>query len=351
MRFVLPVLPVLVLLCAACDGGAAAVDSGPGPRPGVDAGPPRVGGDAGPPVGAADAGPPASGSDAGPPAPGVDAGPGSTGGGCGRDPGANDRRWTLTHDGRERTFVVHVPPGYSPSAATPVVLNFHGRMSSASQQIVLSEMNAAADRHGFVAVHPEGVGATWNGGLCCGTAMSQDVDDVGFTRAMIDRLASELCVDERRVFATGLSNGGYMSHRLACELADRIAAIGPVAGPNATTSCAPSRPVPVMHFHGTGDRIVPYDGFAGQLSVRATMEDWARRNGCSAGPTTYFTNGDARCEEWTGCQADATVRLCTIDGGGHQWPGGNSIPFLGPNTNDISATEAMWEFFVAHPRP
>lgn len=273
-----------------------------------------------------------------------------SGAGCGVAPGANDRRWTLTHDGRERAFFVHLPAGYDPSDRTPVVLGLHGRNSDPQQQMLVSAMNQKADAEGFIAVHPEGVGATWNGGLCCGEAMSEDVDDVGFVRALLDRLAAELCVDEDRVFATGLSNGGFMSHRLACELADRIAAVAPVAGPNGTLPCEPSRPVPVLHFHGTDDRIVPYDGFAGQLAVRPTMTDWAERNGCGSTSRVYLERGDVTCEEWTGCDAGATVRLCTIEGGGHQWPGGTSIPFLGNNTNDISATDAMWDFFTAHPR-
>jgi polyhydroxybutyrate depolymerase len=271
--------------------------------------------------------------------------------GCGRPAGENDRPWTLVHDGRERSFLVHVPSGYDPARPTPVVLNFHGRGSTAQQQITVSHMVALSNDEGFVAVHPVGVGQTFNAGLCCGEAMESGVDDVGFTSAILDALRSSLCIDPGRVYATGLSNGGFMAHRLACDLADRIAAIGPVAGSNGTIGCSPSRPVPVFHFHGTADTIVPYDGFAGQLAVPATMEAWAARNGCGATSSVFFEEGDVRCEEWTGCADDATVRLCTIDGGGHQWPGGTTIPLLGPNTDVISASQMMWDFFEAHPMP
>ncbi len=277
--------------------------------------------------------------------------PTATGGdGCGLDPGDNDRVWTLEHDGRTRRFAVHFPAGYDPDAPTPVVIDLHGRNSNASQEMIVSGMRSKGDREGFIAVHPEGVDETWNAGICCGSAMSNDVDDVGFVAALLDALESALCIDTDRVFATGLSNGGYMAHRLACDLADRIAAVAPVSGPNGTVPCSPARPISVLHFHGTDDNIVPYDGFGGFFSVPDTMQEWAQRNGCSATSEVYLTMGDVTCKRWPGCRDGVSVELCTIDGGGHQWPGGTTIPFLGNNTNDIHATDAMWTFFQAHPR-
>lgn len=312
--------------------GASCEDSLPLDLGGGDAG----GGDAG----GGDAG---SGGDAFTPP--SDLGP--PGGGCGREPGSTDGR--VDHEGRTRTFLVHLPSGYDRDTPAPVVLNFHGRGSNAGQQAALSGMNAKADAEGFIAVHPQGVGATWNADFCCGEAMSSDVDDVGFVAAMLDELSRRFCIDPSRVYATGFSNGGFISHRLACELADRITAIAPVAGTNVTSPCEPSRPVPMFHFHGTEDTLVPYDGFAGGFaSVASTTGDWAGRNGCGATSATYFTSGDVTCEEWTGCDADATVRLCTVDGGGHQWPGGFTVPGLGANTDAIVATDAMWDFFTAH---
>ena len=121
---------------------------------------------------------------------------------------------------------------------------------------------------GFIAVHPKGGGNTWNAGLCCGEAMTAKVDDVGFVAAMLDELEARFCVDTDRVFACRLSNGGFISHRLACELSERIAAIAPVAGTNVTSPCAPSQPVSVIHFHGTADTLVPYNGFAGGFASR-----------------------------------------------------------------------------------
>lgn len=271
--------------------------------------------------------------------------------GCGQAPGANDREWRVNHGGRERSFFVHFPASYNPANATPVVIDFHGRMGTPHGEMALTHMVSLADAEGFIAVHPAGVGGTWNGGFCCGEAMSSNIDDVGFVNAMLDQLESQACVDPSRVFATGISNGGFMAHRLGCELAHRIAAIGPVAGPLMTLTCGASQPVAVFHFHGTGDNIVPYDGFFGAQSVPGTMTGWASRNGCSSSSSVFFQEGDVRCEEWTGCNANGAVRLCTIDGGGHQWPGGTSIPFLGNNTNVISASQMMWDFFEEHPKP
>ncbi|MDP3276374.1 MAG: PHB depolymerase family esterase [Deltaproteobacteria bacterium] len=271
--------------------------------------------------------------------------------GCGRAPGTNDRTWTVTHQGRERSFVVHLPSGYDRGRQTPMVLNFHGRNSDAAQQIWIAQMTAKADRAGFIVVHPQGIGATWNAGFCCGEAQASNIDDVGFARAMLDSLSVQLCLDRRRVYATGLSNGAIMAHRLGCDLSDRIAAIAPVAGGNQTVSCSPRRPVPVQAYHGSADTVVPYAGFAGQFSIPATMSDWRVRNRCGATPSQSYLRGDVRCEVWSGCASDASVELCTVTGGGHQWPGGNSIPLLGNNTTNVSATERMWDFFTAHPLP
>lgn len=305
-------------------------DLGPAPDFGLD-GPP----DLGPGTDAFTTGP-----DLGPP-----------GGGCGADPGSSNQDLSVDHDGRTRTFQVHLPDGYDSSTPTPLVLNFHGRGSTATQQQALSGMNAEADDEGFIAVHPQGVGNTWNAGFCCGEAMTADVDDVGFVDAMLDELERRFCVDTDRVFATGLSNGGFISHRIACELSDRIAAIAPVAGTLVTTPCSPSQPVSVIHFHGTEDTLVPYDGFTGGFaSVDSTMGAWASSNGCGGSSSVYFTNGDVTCEEWTGCDGGTSVRLCTVDGGGHQWPGGFTIPGLGSNTSDISATGAGWDFFADNGR-
>lgn len=276
------------------------------------------------------------------------------GGGCGQPRPAQDQRWTVRHGGLERRFYVHFPPGYDPARPAAVVLNFHGRAMNAGLQALLSGMNEVADRNNFIAVHPEGTGAleqTWNGGVCCGAASTGQVDDVGFVRALLEELGRAVCVDTRRVYATGISNGGFFAHRLGCELADQIAAIAPVAGTLGVFTCAPARPMPVLHFHGDADMIVPYEGFAGFVSVPQTMQGWVERNGCSPQPEVYFDEAEVKCQAWRGCRGGAEVRLCTVEGGGHTWPGGFPVSFLGPTTDTISASEEIWRFFAGHALP
>jgi polyhydroxybutyrate depolymerase len=214
-------------------------------------------------------------------------------------------------------------------------------------------MSTKSDGEGFVVVYPDGLGSSWNAGACCGTSMSTNVDDVGFVSDLIDALQSQLCIDAKRVYATGFSNGGFLSHKLACEMSTRIAAIAPVSGVLAPPVCNPTRPVPVMHFHGTGDAVVPYDGSMamGFTSAPDTFAGWGARNGCTGAPTESFRKNDAHCASYSGCNAGATVTLCTIDNGGHEWPGGLPVPPLGYTTTNISATDAMWDFFRDHPMP
>ena len=272
----------------------------------------------------------------------------------GRDAQPLDATWTIVAGGLERRFDVHVPASYDPATPTPVVFNFHGYTSNAAQQAFLSGMNAASDAAGFVAVHPQGTGATpsWNAGACCGSAAADGVDDVGFVDAALDALEAGLCVDPDRVYATGFSNGGFLSHRLACERADRFAAIAPVAGVLGVATCTPARPVPVLQFHGTLDSLVPFGGDPqnGFPSVRETFESWAARDGCTGAPAVTFAEGDTTCESYASCDGGAEVTLCTVEGGGHTWPGGVPIPGLGHTTTAVVATDAMWSFFAAHPR-
>ena len=264
----------------------------------------------------------------------------------------------VPHDGLVRHVLLHVPDGYDPTRGTMLVLNLHGFTSADWQQSLLTHMNDAADARQLIVAYPQGVAASWNAGDCCGTAWVDAVDDIGFIAAALDKLERDYCVDPRRVYATGMSNGGFMSHRLGCEMSDRIAAIAPVAGVDGMDTCHPERPVPIFHFHGTADPLVPYDGGTPILhdlgglvfrSVAESMSIWAELNGCSGEPTVFYEHGEVTCREWTGCAAQ--TRLCTVDGGGHTWPGGLPIPFLGHTTNDIDATDAMLDFFEAHPLP
>lgn len=253
-----------------------------------------------------------------------------------------------------RTVRVHLPPSYDPAKRTPLVLDLHGYASDGGQQAGVAHMLAKSDSAGFIAVHPDGHHSPrgWNAGVCCGSAASSGENDTAWLMSVLDQLEAKLCVDPDRVFATGLSNGAFMSHRLACEAADRIAAIAPVAGVVGTPTCTPSRPVPVFHVHGTSDPVIPFGGggFNGNEPVATTINRWVANNHCTT-TTTSYQHGDATCVTHGGCTDGADVTLCTIDGGGHQWPGGDSIgSFSGKLSNDLVATDAMWTFFSAHPR-
>lgn len=271
---------------------------------------------------------------------------------------------SVTASSAVRTFRVHVPPGYRPGTPAPVVLMLHGGGGSGLQfETQSSQMDPIADREGFIAVYPDGTGLirTWNAGNCCGRAQSDDVDDVGFIGTLLDHVEGQLCTDRKRVFASGMSNGGLFSHRLACELSSRIAAIAPVAGTIGVATCTPTRPVPVLHIHGTDDTHVPFDGGQGCgsdnavfTSVPATMEGWRTRNGCTTGTSSYFQQGDGTCNGFEACEAPTV--LCTIAGGGHSWPGGapkgdgiSDCPGDGAQSTTFSASELAWSFFEANP--
>jgi polyhydroxybutyrate depolymerase len=268
---------------------------------------------------------------------------------------SGDLVWTLTSSGLPRTLGLHVPVGYDPTHPTPVVLNFHGFTSDDLQEDLLTDMDPRADENGYVAIYPVGTGVplSWNAGACCGTAEATNIDDIQYVRDVIAMAESQLCVDPKRIFATGMSNGGFLSNRIGCELADQVAAIAPVAGVLGVSTCTPSRPMPVMHFHGTADPLVPYDGSTvlGFISVADSIAGWVARDGCTGSPVQTYANGDATCDTYQTCAAGADVTLCTIQGGGHTWPGGLPVPALGLTSTDISATDAMWTFFVAHPMP
>lgn len=280
--------------------------------------------------------------------------------------------------GLNRAFYLRVPPGYT-NQPTPVVLAFHGGGHTATGFEAFLHLMPKAEAAGFIAVWPEGTGVlglnSWNSGACCPTATMGAVDDVAFTRALLDELEKLVCVDRRRVYATGFSNGAMQAHRLACELSDRIAAIAPVAGGLGAKNvaapgspyftCAPARHVPLLEIHGTKDACYPWAGGASPLvpsvtftGVDETIAGWVARNGCSTATTVTFQQGTTVCRRYQ-CPADGTVELCRVEGGGHYWPGADDWPGSkvlcggqqGALTNDLKAVDAIWQFFVDHPMP
>lgn len=280
-------------------------------------------------------------------------------------PGDHSRN--LLVDGRERNYLVHVPANYDREKPTPVVLIFHGAGINATVTVALTGMNKKSEEAGFIAVYPNGSGfgpfLTFNAGGRQGKLAEGSADDVKYVGALLDDLAMVASVDSKRVFATGISNGGMMCYRLAAELSDRIAAIAPVAGTIALDECKPKRPVPVMHFHGKADTIVPFGGpdnrtpkFLTFKSVEQSIATWRELNECPAEPTvTEFpdkeNDGTTVTRKCYGPGKDgAEVILIEIAGGGHTWPGMKApVSLIGNSTLDISANELMWEFFQSHP--
>lgn len=271
-------------------------------------------------------------------------------------------------DGAERTYLVHVPAHSDPAAPMPVVLAFHGGGANAKNMVAFSGLNEKADQAGFIVAYPEGSGRlarmlTFNAGNCCGHAAANHIDDVAFTRLVLDDLERVAHVDRQRVFATGMSNGAMMCYRLAAELSDRIAAIAPVAGPMGTKDCQPGRAVSVMHFHGDADEFAPFKGGQGRgpsgtdfYSVHHSIDAWVAANGCRPMPQT--TPLPDRAEDGTivklirydSGRDGAEVVLVLIEGGGHTWPGRDpGMRALGVSTRDISANDMMWDFFQRHP--
>ena len=239
----------------------------------------------------------------------------------------------------------------------------HGLGSNAAQQQFYTAMDAVADTGNFIVVYPNGMpsdtigdGKQWNVGQ--NTPFHSGVDDVGFLSSLLDSLLSFYSIDTTRIYSTGMSMGGFMSYRLACELEHRIAAIASVTGvmlDSLPHYCQNYQPIPVLQMHGTSDSIVPYNGLAGLVSVENTVSHWIQHNNCSTTPTTttfpdIFTNDNCTVEKFHYAAGDdsSEVILYKVTNGGHSWPGGFPVPSLGNTNMDITATHEIWHFFRQH---
>src|SRR5262249_12763653 len=191
---------------------------------------------------------------------------------------------SITIGGRNRTFLLHVPPSYTGLVPVPLVLDLHGFTSNNSQQAGLSGFREKSNAVGFIAAWPQGVGNSWNAFGCCGTSASQNIDDPAFLRAVVGRISQLGSIDPKRVYITGLSNGGFMTHRMACVAADIFAAAAPVSAPlnTSASTCRPSRPITVVAFHGLNDRILP-DNRGGFSSSQNRPATWGAGDGLLGG--------------------------------------------------------------------
>jgi polyhydroxybutyrate depolymerase len=256
-----------------------------------------------------------------------------------------------------REYLLYVPPGYDPSKATPLVISMHGAMMWPAQQRDMTGWNRLADEHGFIVLYPSGEGGrvrVFELGPADLKATMQYVAD------LIDTVRSKYNIDADRIYADGLSNGAGTAFAVSCTLADRIAAIGMVSSALLLPFewCPDRRPIPLMAFHGTADTATPYGGGKSWVvpfplpSVPQFVADWSARNQCRGQPVDARVAPRVSRRSYSGCAGNADVVLYTIDGGGHTWPGGGTLPewFVGSINRNVNATRELWSFYQAHPR-
>ncbi len=282
-----------------------------------------------------------------------------------------DKQLTLMHDGIEREFILHIPDAIDDTMSYPLVFVVHGGGGTARVMLRLTDgrFNELADDAGFFVVYPQGVDKNWNVGRSkqVSTAGREAVDDLGFFLAMIDELSQEYPIDTQRVFATGISAGGFMSLRLGCEASAQFRAITAVTASIPTTQqslCDHETNVGLMVINGTADPMVPYEG--GQvvvfeqergeiISTAETIALWAKNGRCAPTPQErQWPDHDpddgttVTVLSYDDCELDTAVKLIQINGGGHTWPGGwqyLSKDIIGATSQELNAADTIWEFF------
>lgn len=276
-------------------------------------------------------------------------------------------------DGRERSYHVYVPTSLPKDRPVPLLVALHGGFGSGRQFEANSGYDGLAEANGFIVVYPDGTeiggssvlarGRVWNGGRCCGPAVTARVDDVGFVSMLIDELEKQYDVDSSRVYATGHSNGAIMSYRLACELSEKIVAIGVQAGSLEVDGCHPSQPVSLIHIHGTADRNIPIGGGTGaglsgfdfQPPLDA-VHTLARADACPKESATAESraSADVTVETWQPCRAGSAVELVKVKGASHAWMGheGSRVgrTLTGAAYAKYDSSASIWTFLVSHPR-
>jgi polyhydroxybutyrate depolymerase len=269
--------------------------------------------------------------------------------GCGKPPaadlaGGKTTNRAIASGGGNRSYLLHVPANYDAGKPWPLVLNFHGLGGNPEQQNAVSAFVPMSDKEGFILVTPDG-GIGWR------FMPSARDANTAFVRDVVASVSAEMCVDAKRIFATGKSQGGFMSSWLGCAAPEIFAAIAPVAGMyEPSESCGP---IPIMQFHGRADSLIPFGG--GRVLVLgnypgavAVMEKWAHTNGCSGAPETAKITPHVQRVTYQGCEA-ATVQFITD--AGHTWPGTSVREGDNSKPADLPASELIWAFFKAHPKP
>jgi polyhydroxybutyrate depolymerase len=276
---------------------------------------------------------------------------------------SKDQPGTFEYGGLKRTYTLHVPPGQP----VGLVLNLHGGGGTGAGQQGLTNFDTVADADNLLVAYPDGYDKSWADGRGASPADRRHIDDVGFLVALVTKLRNDFGVAPGRVFATGMSNGAFMSNRLACDRADVFAAIAPVAGTlGVGVACNPSRPVSVLDAHGTADPLVPFKGgevrgrggLSHSVSVTSMVDKWRTVDGCQGDPVAQelpdVKDGTRVLRlDSTACAAGTEVVFYQINSGGHTWPGGKQYlprPVIGPTTRSFDASSTIAGFFMAHGR-
>ncbi|MBK9924120.1 MAG: hypothetical protein IPP66_02410 [Anaerolineales bacterium] len=255
----------------------------------------------------------------------------------------NIERTVMVNDVK-RSYILHVPSRMDNSQPVPVVFVFHGYSDDAPTIQTMTGFDETADKEGFIVVYPEGVAFSWNAGGCCGSAVDRKIDEQAFVRKMLSDLGTIIEVDLKRIYATGFSNGGMLSYRLACEMPDVFAAVGPVAGVLTFSPCEPQETVSLIHIHALDDTIVPFARatFPNFPSTEADITNWARLNECAEpAKTEKLLNNILTHTTYNSCKNESAVELYTFETGKHTWP----------SKYVWDASQVLWDFFAAHPKP
>ena len=284
---------------------------------------------------------------------------------------AGDPKVEIEYAGLDRSYLLHLPDPL-PNNPLPLVVVLHGGGGSAESMARMTGFDAEADRGGFIVAYPEGTDRghpflsligkpgflTWNAGSCCGYAQENNIDDVGFIRAVVAQVIKDDGADPKRVYATGISNGGMMAYRLACEASDVFTAIAPVSAVQEVQDCKPAQAVSVFHIHGAEDQNVPIQGGVGKKAhekeqrapVQDTIDFWVKQDGCSV--TVHSKEPDVDMTNYGGCRDGSEVAYFVIQDGGHAWPGGQRIAsFLDKPSDALNATSEIWRFLKEHSKP
>lgn len=266
----------------------------------------------------------------------------------------------ITSSGEVRKYLLYVPETYDANKAVPLVINIHGFAQWPANQMKVSQWNELADEFGFIVVYPMGTSfpLRWRVSEVPSIPGGPDKEIV-FFNDLIDKLSNEYNIDPQRIYANGLSNGGGMSMLLGCRLSERIAAIGGVAGAYLIDlqKCEQERAVPAIFFHGKADKIVPYDGGPSERFelpfpyIPDFVKSYAKISGCDLSSENIEETENITGVRYAECSQGAEVVFYTIEDGGHTWPGGNPLPerITGKTSQEIDATQLMWEFFLRHP--